>query len=81
MAADVGESCFHRTLRDAIAAHVKADLSMIMRYSRQDAPEYLTRDGLDPEHVDQYLNGFYRADPIYRLCRDGASSGVLDLTR
>ena len=78
-AAEVGQSCFHRKLRDAIAAHVKADLWMIMHYSRQDAPVYLTDDGLVREHMDFYLNGLYRIDPIYRLCRDGVSSGVLEL--
>ncbi len=77
--AEVGQAGFHRKLRDAIAAHVKADLSMIMRYSAQDAPEYLTEDGLNREHMDFYLNGLYRVDPIYHLCRDGVSSGVLDL--
>lgn len=79
VAAEVGQSDFHRKLRDTLSVHVKADLSMIMRYSVQDAPEYLTHDGLNPEHMDFYLNGLYRIDPIYRLCRDGVSSGVLDL--
>ncbi|MFO0994726.1 MAG: hypothetical protein U1E67_22665 [Hyphomicrobiales bacterium] len=78
-AGEIGHSCFHRKLRDAIAAHVKADLSMVMHYSRQDAPVYLTDDGLVREHMDLYLKGLYRIDPIYRLCRDGVSSGVLDL--
>lgn len=78
-AGEIGHSCFHRKLRDAIAAHVQADLSMVMHYSRQDAPVYLTDDGLVREHMDLYLKGLYRIDPIYRLCRDGVSSGVLDL--
>lgn len=79
VAAEVGQSGFHRKLRDAIAAHVKADLSMVMRYSVEGAPEYLTNDGLNPEHMGLYLNGLYRVDPVYRVCRDGVSSGVLDL--
>jgi len=75
----VGESGFHRRLRDAVGAHVNADLAMVMRYSPRAAPQYLTQDGLDPEHVALYLNGLYRVDPIYRLCRNGVCSGVLDL--
>lgn len=75
----VGKPDFHRALLDALAAHLQADLAMMMRYSTQNAPEYLIDDGLDPEHKALYLRGLYRVDPIYRLCRNGLGRGVKDV--
>jgi len=79
VALKVGQGGFYRDLRDAIGVHLKADLTMIMRYSKHGTPEYLTRDGLKQKHMELYVHGLYRVDPIYRLCRDGVASGVLDL--
>ena len=52
---------------------------MVMRYSRRAAPEYVFHDGLQAEHIELYLRGLYRVDPIYRLCRQRRIRGVKDL--
>lgn len=76
----VGKADFYPALLSALAAHLKADLPMMMHYSAQNAPEYIIHDGLRPEHMALYRRGLYRVDPIYRLCRSETGQGVKDLT-
>ena len=76
----VGRPAFYPELLAALAAHLQADLSMMMRYSKRNAPEYLIHDDLQAEHMEIYLRGLYRVDPIYRLCRNEIGEGVKDLT-
>jgi DNA-binding CsgD family transcriptional regulator len=80
VADQVGKPDFYPALLAALAAHLKADLPMMMRYSAQDAPEYIIHEGLQPEHMALYRRGLYRVDPIYRLCRGETGQGVKDLT-
>ena len=75
----VGRDEFYRALLAALRAVLRADLSMLMRYSRRRAPEYLIHEGLQPEHMAMYLRGLYRVDPIYRFCRRANARGVKDL--
>jgi DNA-binding CsgD family transcriptional regulator len=76
----VGQPDFYPALLAALAAHLRADLPMMMRYSARNAPEYIIHDGLDPEHMGLYRRGLYRVDPIYRLCHNETGRGVMDLT-
>ena len=80
VANQVGEPGFYPALLSTLATRLDADLSMMMRYSAQNAPEYLIHDGLQAEHMALYLRGLYRVDPIYRLCRKAQAYGVKDLT-
>ena len=75
----IGSPAFYGELLKVLGKHLAADLSMVMRYSRRKAPEYLIYDGLEPEHMDMYRRGLYRVDPIYRLCRERRGQGVKDL--
>jgi DNA-binding CsgD family transcriptional regulator len=75
----VGRDEFYRALLAALRSVLRADLSMLMRYSRRGSPEYLIHDGLQPEHMAMYLRGLYRVDPIYRFCRRARARGVKDL--
>jgi len=75
----IGDSAFYLELLRLLGKRLGADLSMVMRYSRRDAPEYLIHDGLEPQHMELYLRGLYRVDPIYRLCRERRGHGVKDL--
>jgi DNA-binding CsgD family transcriptional regulator len=76
----VGKPEFYPVLLSALAEHLKADLPMMMRYSAQNAPEYVIHEGLQAEHMELYRRGLYRVDPIYRLCRNQQGRGVMDLT-
>ncbi|MGE4252722.1 MAG: LuxR C-terminal-related transcriptional regulator [Parvibaculaceae bacterium] len=76
----VGDPAFYRELLGVLGSRLGADLAMVMRYSQHDAPEYLLHDGLLAEHMELYLRGLYRVDPIYRLCRAKLGHGVKDLT-
>ena len=75
----VGEPAFYGELLRAFGRRLGADLSMVMRYSRRNAPEYLIHDGLQSDHIELYLRGLYRLDPIYRLCRQRKVRGIKDL--
>ena len=75
----VGDPAFYPRLMTALGMHLGADLSMVMRYSRHHAPEYLIYEQLRPEHMELYLKGLYRVDPLYRLCRRGRGRGIKDL--
>ncbi len=75
----IGDPAFYGELLKALGKRLGADLSMVMRYSRRNSPEYLIHEGLEPEHMDMYLRGLYRLDPIYRLCRQRRGQGVKDL--
>jgi DNA-binding CsgD family transcriptional regulator len=75
----VGDAGFYTELLEVFSRRLGADLSMVMRYSRRHAPEYVIHDGLQPEHVELYLRGLYRLDPIYKLCRERRVRGIKDL--
>jgi DNA-binding CsgD family transcriptional regulator len=75
----VGREEFYRALLAALRAALRADLSMLMRYSRRGSPEYLIHEGLQPEHMAMYLRGLYRVDPIYQFCRRPNARGVKQL--
>jgi DNA-binding CsgD family transcriptional regulator len=75
----VGETSFYGELLKVFGRRLGADLSMVMRYSRRHAPEYVIHDGLKPEHIGLYLRGLYRLDPIYKLCRGRRVRGIKDL--
>jgi DNA-binding CsgD family transcriptional regulator len=79
VADSAGDSGFYGQLLQAYGKQLRADLSMVMRYSRRRAPEYLIHTGLEPAHMDLYLRGLYRVDPVYRLCRQRRVQGVKDL--
>ena len=79
IAARIGTENFYGELLDAFAKHLRADLSMVMRYSRRHAPVYVIHEGLEPGHMDLYLRGLYRIDPIYKVCRQSGAEGVRDL--
>jgi DNA-binding CsgD family transcriptional regulator len=75
----IGGRDFYRRFLAVIADGLAADLAMVMRYSTQAAPEYLLYEGLSRTHMDLYLGGLYRVDPIYRLCHRRVGRGVQDL--
>jgi DNA-binding CsgD family transcriptional regulator len=75
----IGDRDFYRRLLAVVAEGLAADLAMVMRYSTRAAPEYLLYEGLSRTHMDLYLGGLYRVDPIYRLCRKRAGRGVQSL--
>ncbi|HEX4153776.1 MAG TPA: helix-turn-helix transcriptional regulator [Steroidobacteraceae bacterium] len=75
----VGAPDFYRRLMTGLGTRLRADLGMVMRYSRHHAPEYLIHERLQPEHMALYLEGLYRVDPIYRLCRRSGGRGIKDL--
>jgi DNA-binding CsgD family transcriptional regulator len=81
VADNVGEPEFYAELLRFLGKRLGADLCMMMRYSRRKAPEYVIHDGLQSEHMNLYLRGLYRVDPIYRLCRQRGGRGVKDLAR
>jgi DNA-binding CsgD family transcriptional regulator len=79
IAAALATPDFYPRLMQAVAGMLKADLAMVMRYSRHSAPDYVVHDDLEPEHMELYRGGLYRVDPVYRLCRSSEPRGVYTL--
>lgn len=52
---------------------------MVMRYSRSAAPIYVCYEELDRQLMQDYVDGLYRIDPVYRLCKVSAQPGVFTL--
>jgi DNA-binding CsgD family transcriptional regulator len=75
----IGAADFHRQLMQSVGSLIAADLAMVMRYSQSSAPEYVVYDDLVPLHMEYYLRGLYRVDPVYRLCREPGVRGVYNL--
>lgn len=75
----IGAPDFYWRLMRAAGAPLEPDLAMVMRYSRHNAPEYLVYDQLEAAHMEHYLRGLYRVDPVYRLCREAEARGVYSL--
>lgn len=75
----LGQSAFYKALTDCIGQEVGAEFRMVMRYSRSAAPVYVVHEDLDTGLMQDYLNGLYRIDPVYKLCKGPAHPGVYTL--
>ena len=74
-----GSDKFQTNLREALSAHLGAERSGVVQYSRYAIPHYLVSDHVPEEEMDYYLRGAYRFDPFFRHWREQESSGILQL--
>lgn len=79
IASHVGQPTFYEVLTEHIGQVVKADVQMVMRYTRSAAPVYVVHDNLDAKLMRDYLAGLYRIDPVYKLCKGAVRPGVFTL--
>lgn len=79
IASRLGQPSFYEVLTMHIARLVKADVHMVMRYTRSAAPVYVVHDNLDEKLMQDYLAGLYRIDPVYKMCKGIVHPGVFTL--
>ncbi len=77
LASEVGRSRFYRTLARLLCRVGRGDLSLVMRYARFSAPDFLVNEIMSPEAVDLYFAGYYRLDPFYNYWRQSGRCGVV----
>lgn len=77
--AALDSEAFHARLLEVLLPLVRHDASMVVRYSRYAAPDFLINNGFGPESVMLYLSGYYRYDPFYGLAQQGELRGVYGL--
>ena len=77
LASEVGRSRFYRNLARTLCRISRGDLSLVMRYARFSAPDFLVNEIMSREAVDLYFAGYYRLDPFYNYWRQFGQCGVV----
>jgi DNA-binding CsgD family transcriptional regulator len=77
LASEVGRSRFYRDLARILCRVGRGDLSLVMRYARFSAPDFLVNEIMPREAVDLYFAGYYRLDPFYNYWRQFGQCGVV----
>lgn len=75
----IGRLDFQERIMNALKQQVDFDASLVLLYRRESAPKILFNDwrtdrGLS--NIRQYLQGYYRLDPFYRLTLEDGIDGV-----
>jgi DNA-binding CsgD family transcriptional regulator len=75
----IGRLDFQERIMNALKQQVDFDASLVLLYRRESAPKILFNDwrtdrGLS--NIQQYLQGYYRLDPFYRLTLEDGIDGV-----
>lgn len=79
----IGRLDFQERIMNALKLQVAFDASLVLLYRRGSAPKILFNDwrtdrGLS--NIQQYLQGYYRMDPFYRLTLEEGIDGVHQLS-
>jgi DNA-binding CsgD family transcriptional regulator len=80
----IGRLDFQERIMNALKQQVAFDASLVLLYRRGCAPKILFNDwrtdrGLS--NIQQYLQGYYRMDPFYRLTLEEGIDGVHQLSK
>ena len=80
----IGRLDFQERIMDALKQQVAFDASLVLLYRRECRPTVLFNDwrterGLS--NIQQYLQGYYRLDPFYRLALEDGMDGVHRLSQ
>lgn len=73
----LGSDDFYYRLSDAIARFLDTGRFLTIRYARFARPKFLVNEAMNPEAVQNYLNEYYRIDPLLRMVRDEATRPVV----
>jgi DNA-binding CsgD family transcriptional regulator len=80
----IGRLDFQERIMNALKQQISFDASLVLLYRRGSAPKILFNDwrtdrGLS--NIQQYLQGYYRMDPFYRLTLEEGIDGVHQLSQ
>ncbi|MGH6931862.1 MAG: helix-turn-helix transcriptional regulator [Dongiaceae bacterium] len=75
----IGGDEFQPRLLRLFAAIIPNDMSMVVRYSRFSAPDYLVHVGISHHLIELYRASYYRFDPFYSYWQKRERGGVASL--
>lgn len=75
----IGGDGFQVRLLHLFASIIPNDMSMIVRYARFSAPDYLVYEGIPHHLIELYRASYYRFDPFYSYWQKRERGGVVSL--
>ncbi|HEY7688784.1 MAG TPA: LuxR C-terminal-related transcriptional regulator [Dongiaceae bacterium] len=75
----IGSDEFPALLLRLFAGLIRNDMSMVVRYARFSAPDYLVCEGLPRHFIDLYRSSYYRFDPFYSYWQKRERGGVVTI--
>jgi DNA-binding CsgD family transcriptional regulator len=75
----IGSDEFPARLLRLFAGLIRHDMSMVVRYARFSAPDYLVVEGLAQHFIDIYSSSYYLFDPFYSYWQRRERGGVVTL--
>jgi DNA-binding CsgD family transcriptional regulator len=75
----IGSDEFTAKLLRLFAGLIRHDMSMVVRYARFSAPDYLVCEGLAQHFIDIYSSSYYLFDPFYSYWQRRERGGVVTL--
>jgi DNA-binding CsgD family transcriptional regulator len=79
VAAATGSDGFLLLLLGLFGALLRHDMSLVVRYARFAAPDFLVSERYPQHIIDLYRSGYYRFDPFYGYWQDHERCGVVSL--
>ena len=76
----IGSDEFTARLLRLFAGLIRHDMSMVVRYARFSAPDYLVCEGLPQHFIDIYSSSYYLLDPFYSYWQRRERGGVVTLS-
>jgi len=75
----IGGDEFPALLLKVLASLIRHDMSMVVRYARFSAPDYLVCEGLPRHFIELYRSSYYRFDPFYGYWQKRERGGVVTI--
>lgn len=72
-----GQDMFYPSLAKELASFFNTNRYLVIRYAMHAKPEFLSNHAMEDAAVSQYLDQYYRIDPLLRRVREGHVNPVL----
>lgn len=77
----IGKNSFYTEMIKFIAALIRCDMWLVIRYSHHAKPEFVINNAMTQEAKDFYSAGLYQLDPLFHITRTNTVDDVLVLSR
>lgn len=73
----LGREEFYSRLSKALAHFMDSSRYLTIRYSQYSRPEFLVNEGMSASAIREYLDDYYRIDPVLRMVREEATRPIM----
>ena len=73
----LGRDEFYSRLSKALAHFMDSSRYLTIRYSQYSRPEFLVNEGMHAGAIREYLDDYYRIDPVLRMVREEATRPIM----